>query len=221
MNREKILEIYYDHYKETYALSKKAQERRNKNFVLLCILEVISFLMIWNPSFICGLLNDAVKLKLENTIQISNSILQTFVWILLAYVLIRYVQDVMYIERQYGYIDKLENEIAGLLEKDIFSREGDGYLKDYPLVLNIVDLFYKMFCPVFFAGINIYHIIQEWNISKEATAPLIADTIISISIFIITLFFFFEIHSKIRNWFLKCKPIGFLDKIIRGWLKEV
>ena len=221
MNQEKILETYYDHYKETNMLSKEAQGRRNKNFVALCVLEAISFLMIWNPSFICGLLNDAVKTKLENTIQISNSILQTFVWILLAYVLVRYVQDVVYIERQYGYLDRLEKEIAALIGNGIFNREGEGYLKDYPPVLNIVDLFYKMFCPVFFAVINIYHIIQEWNYSTGCTAPLIADTVISVAVFIITWFFFFEIHSKIRNWFLKCKPIGWVDRTIRRWLKEV
>jgi len=106
MNQEKILETYYDHYKETCALRKDFEGHRNMSFVALCVLEVISFLMTWNPSFICGLLNDAVKVKLENTIQISNGILQTLGWIILAYTLaytlVRYVQGVMYVERQYG-----------------------------------------------------------------------------------------------------------------------
>lgn len=37
------LELLYDHYKETFSLSKEAQNRRNKNFLILCILEAISF----------------------------------------------------------------------------------------------------------------------------------------------------------------------------------
>lgn len=36
----------YDHYKDTYVLCKKAQEDRNKAFVVLCILEALLFMMI-------------------------------------------------------------------------------------------------------------------------------------------------------------------------------
>ena len=95
MEKDKVLETYYDHYKETYTLSKEAQSRRNKSFATLCVLEAISFLILRNPDLICGLLNDAAKEKLEITIQVSNGILQTLIWILIAYVLVRYVQDVL------------------------------------------------------------------------------------------------------------------------------
>ena len=67
--------------------------------------------MIRNPDLICGLLNDAAKEELETTIQVSNGIIQTLIWVLIAYVLVRYVQDVLYVERQYLYLDKIE---AGL-----------------------------------------------------------------------------------------------------------
>ena len=77
MEKDKILETYYDHYKETYTLNKEAQSRRNKNFAILCVLEAISFLMLRNPDLICGLLNDAAKEQLETTIQVSNGILQS------------------------------------------------------------------------------------------------------------------------------------------------
>ena len=44
------LDLYYDHYKETYALSKQAQTRRNKLFVLLCVFEALSFLVLIKPN---------------------------------------------------------------------------------------------------------------------------------------------------------------------------
>lgn len=220
MEKDNVLETYYDHYKETNTLSKEAQSRRNKNFAILCVLEAISFLMLRNPDLICGLLNDAAKEKLEITIWVSNGILQTLIWILIAYVLVRYVQDVLYVERQYKYLDKLEKMITGLLGDDIFSREGDNYLKDYPPVLNFVDWFYKFFSPILFTVINIAHIVGEWRTVSSKLA-LACDTAICVAIFIITSFYFFEVHPRIATWFKKCKPIGWLARKLRDILKYV
>lgn len=224
MEVKEKLDTYYDHYKDTYELSKTAQSRRNRSFVFLCILEAISFMLIKNPDLISGLLNDVAREKLESVIQFSNTVLQTLVWILIAYVLVRYVQDVLYVERQYGYLNTLEKKISRLLgeneEQNIFSREGDHYLDNYPIVLNFIDLFYKFFSPILFTVINIAHIVHEWN-SWESCAALIADTAICVVIFIITWFYFFEIHSKIAGWFKKCPPIGWMAKKFREWFKEV
>ena len=43
------LDVLYDHYKETFSLSKEAQGRRNKSFVILCVLEAVSFLLLIRP----------------------------------------------------------------------------------------------------------------------------------------------------------------------------
>lgn len=51
--------------------------------------------MIYNSELICGILSDAAAKKLETTIQVSSSIIQTLVWVIIAYVLVRYVQDVV------------------------------------------------------------------------------------------------------------------------------
>lgn len=74
--------------------------------------------------------------------------------------------------------------------------------------------------PILFNVINAVHIVQEWNSYISCTA-LIADTVICVAIFIITWFYFFEMHSKIMSWFKKCKPIGWMAKILRKLLKEV
>lgn len=52
MDSEKLLDLYHEHYKDTYELSKEAQKRRNKSFVILCILEAISFMLFYNPDLI-------------------------------------------------------------------------------------------------------------------------------------------------------------------------
>ena len=118
----------------------------------------------------------------------------------------------------------MEKKISLLLEesdeKNIFTREGDDYLKNYPMVLNFIDAFYKFFAPVLFTAINVARIIQEWN-DNISYAALIVDTVICVAIFIITWFYFFEIHSTIAEWFKKCKPIGCMADLLRKMLKEV
>lgn len=218
------LDIYYDHYKETNELNKAAHVRRNKNFIVLCILEAISFLMIVNPDFMCALINETARKHLEYPIKVSNSILQSLIWVLIMYVLMRYVQDTLYVERQYGYLDLLEKKIAVLLKEgkddNIFSREGANYLKDYPMVLNLIDLFYKMFAPIFFTFINVVRIKQEWNCGIEKIF-LICDTVIFVGIIVITWFYFFEIHDRITAWFMKCKCFAKIAQALRSLLKEV
>lgn len=223
MESDKILDIYYDHYKESNTLNNAVQSRRNRGFIFLCILEAISFMMTRNPEFICGLLNDAIAQKLEMTIKISAGIIQTLIWILIAYVLVRYVQDVFYIERQYRYIDELEMEISkklGEVNEEIFGREGKSYLKDYPIVLNLIDLFYKMLAPILFTAINVVHITEEWS-HEAIKLTLVCDTIICVATITITWFYFFAIHEKITGWFMKCSVIRGASTILHRWLKEV
>ena len=219
---EKI-DLLYDHYKESFSLSKEAQNQRNKHFVVLCILEAFSFMFITNPQKATELINKGVESQLEIVLPLGLTVIQTLLWILIAYVMIRYVQDVMYIERQYSYLDGLEKEIDDILgKKRIFGREGQAYYKDYPIVLNLIDLFYKMLMPILFAGINLVRIIMEWRVAQYVNTALICDTAMFTAIFIITWFFFFEIHPKITGLAKKYVPL--VDKIaiiIRKILKEV
>lgn len=92
------LNVLYDHYKETCGLGKEAQKRRNKNFVILCVLEALSFLLLVRPEKAFELILKGINKNIEASLQLSNTIMQTLIWLLLAYVMIRYVQDVLYIE---------------------------------------------------------------------------------------------------------------------------
>lgn len=216
------LDVLYDHYKETFSLSKEAQGRRNKSFLILCILEAFSFLILIRPEKAFELILDGINIELDRSLQISNTIIQTLLWLLIAYVMIRYIQDMLYVERQYIYLDKLEKVISNNMAINIFTREGDHYLHNYPMVLNFIDLFYKMLMPIFFGVINIVRIYKEWKSVKGITIAIIADTVLCVAILIIIWFYFFEIHSKITAF---CKKhIPFVDKMacsLRKLLKEV
>lgn len=216
------LELLYDHYKETFKLSKDAQKRRNKNFVILCILEALSFLLLIRPEVAFGLMLAGINKDIETSLQLSNTIMQTLIWVLVAYVMIRYIQDMLYVERQYLYLEKIEKEIADLSTTGIFSREGENYQRNYPMVLNFIDLFYKMFMPIVFAAINIVRIYEEWVFKQGSNVALGCDTILCIAIIIIDWFYFFEIHTNITSLCKKNIPlINLLAKALRKILKEV
>ena len=209
------IEILYDHYKDTYALSKVAQERRNKSFVCLCILETVAYLWAVDPQkMIVALQSYEI---LSGFVNLGHEIIQTFLWMMIVYILIRYVQDMIYVERQYGYLTKLEIKISSIVADEMFSRESSNYLKEYPKILNLIDLFYKMVMPVLFLVINFVHIIMEWQYDQKNMLSVLCDSIIFTAIFIITWFYFFWIHSKITNYWIEKIPI---IKRIDQWLSR-
>lgn len=216
------LELLYDHYKETCTLSLNAKKGRNKSFVLLCCLEAISFWILLRPEVAFSSLLSGISATLGTVLDLGNDTIQALTWVLVVYVLIRYCQDTLYIERQYKYLSKMEKAISEELDGVSFDREGDNYSDNYPMVLNFIDLFYKMLMPIVFFVINIVRIIQEWYSLDHVTLVLICDTIMCSATCIIIWFYFFEIHGKITAW---CKArIPFIDRIaiaLRKILKEV
>lgn len=232
------LKILYDHYKESNSLRKQAEKDRNKFFVLLCVFEMLSFLVWVNPVKAMALMTLAIILgsgidgkDTLDTISgwdaqflFGNTVLQTFLWVLIVYATVRYVQATMYVERQYSYLDSLENAISQKTNGMIFSREGANYRgnNNYPMVLNFIDLYYKMFSPILFLAINTMRIRMEWTQQSTVTLSLICDSILYLAVLIVTWFYFFEIHSTITTW---CKRhIPFLNRIataLRNLLKAV
>lgn len=215
------LDLYYDYYKDTYDLSKQAQKSRNKMFVWLCILEALSFFLLVKPDKAIEMFTVGINTHFETDLVFGNVVLQTLLWVLIAYITVRYCQSMLYVERQYLYLKQLEKEISRESNSTLFNREGQEYVRDYPIVLNLIDLFYKMFCPILFMVINTVRIIKEWN-STSLTLALICDTVVFFVVFIITWFYFFEIHSKITAW---CKKhillINYIANVLHKILKEV
>ena len=132
----------------------------------------------------------------ESHIVLGSTILQTLLWVLVAYTLIRYVQHNTYIERQYAYIEELESSISKSLEGAKFDRESKNYLNEYPIVLDVIDIFYKWFAPILFITINISRIVIEWK-ERGISLATICDSAICSLIIIVSLFYILAIHPKV------------------------
>lgn len=210
------LKIVSEHYKETNELRLAAQTRRNKSFVLLCVMEALSFLILIHPEQVLSSLLNGINAALETSLELGNNVLQTLLWTITVYILIRYVQDTLYIERQYAYQKELEEYLSQHVGIGIF-RESRNYGQNYPIVLNLIDLYYKMLCPVLFALINLIHIRQEWMV-KPMYLALFIDTLMCMASLVILWFYFFEIHDKITKW---CKEhIPFVRRLA-DWLRRM
>lgn len=192
------LEILYNHYTETVTLSRQAQERRNKEFVILCAFETLSFLMLLHADVAVSLVSFIINAESSNPLALDIFILQTTVWVFILYISIRYCQNTIYVERQYAYITKLEERINQALDNFEFDRESNNYSSDYPPILDIIHFFYTWFSPILFMTINVVKIVLEWRSSKMGIG-ICCDTIVCAFILLLLIFYLLEMHPKVKQ----------------------
>lgn len=194
--KEKQIEIIYDHYKETNQLRLDAQKRRNRNFMLSCVCEAVSFLFLIRSDSAMSVFQSIVKTLYGIETLIENDIVQTFLWLLITIFLIKYMQETIYIERQYIYQGRIEKEIDALLSTDFMGREGQEYEKNYPKSLEIFNFFYTWICPILFIAINTYRIINECISFRIIT---LFDVFIYICVEVMIFVFLYDIHKVINK----------------------
>ncbi len=150
---EKI-DILYDHYKESNSLNKEAQQDRGKYLKYLCLFIFINFIFLLYPNEVTNIINQILDKQYSATTTITYIIFQASLWALITYTLIQYLHKNIYIERQYLYLRTIEKEIGKIIGNNVFNREGDNYLENYPLILDILDMFYKWILPMLIIAVN-------------------------------------------------------------------
>ncbi len=177
------LELFYDHYKETFVVISEQTKQRDKKFVLVFILLFILLLFTFNPieysNIIFNFINEQYLLDLSN----QFSVIQTFLWLALFYETLRYSQLMVYIEREYKYIDYLEEQITEL-SKITFNREGKDYTKNYKSISKFTNFCYKYFFPLFSLVVASLKIKSEYS-TPNILCFLIIDTVIFVGYFIL------------------------------------
>lgn len=151
-------DLYYDHYKDTFAEQKTYLSRRNKFTLYLFLLLLVFGFQLENPQTIEMLVNKLVESKLPDAKVGFDSInlLLEFVFL---WVAVTYYQINLTVERTYDYLHTVEKKLS----KDNYSieREGKDYKKDYPLLLNLVHWFYIIALPLLiisFSALKLIHI---------------------------------------------------------------
>ena len=191
------LELLYDHYKDTYGLVKDAQSNRNKTFLFLNIALVINLLFVIEPTSVIIIATSWLKESHGVDIRLQVEIFQVFLWLILLYFTMRYVQVNCYIERQYRYIHQLEKSITDKSEIKI-DRESENYLGDYPFVLKGVHIFYTWIFPILFGIAIAYKIIIEIRNSAFGI-PVVFSCIIFLCCLVLFFLYFCFLHKTTKS----------------------
>lgn len=198
------LELTYDHFKDSYELSKESQADRNKLFILLALIMAIQYLFIIEPDSLIITLSSWLLESFHINLIMEISVIQSFLWFILLYFTIRYYQVNTYIERQYKYIHKLEKIIS--IQAGIeFDRESFNYLNGYPKVLDFISIIYRVVFPVLYAIIITIKIIFE-ILSYAPCLSLLLDIILAVCCFVLTCLYLYFLHKECvlkKIYFLK------------------
>lgn len=188
------LEIIYDHYKDSNALIKSLERSRNRYFVLNSLILAFLIIITIQPIASIETFTSIIKQKAEINFSIEFGHIQSFVWLCQLYIITRYYQISLQIERQYSYVHIIENEIS-LKTSFTFSREGESYNKSYPMLIQIIYIFYTFIFP---AIIFIVIIIKLDSESSDGFSNIIFDAIIaSLSMFMISAYTLSRLNKKL------------------------
>lgn len=155
------IEILYDHYKESCEIARKNEERRNKLFIIVCVLIGLLFLFSYAPDSILGLMQSWLKENYKCDLMFSSNIIQAILWVILFIFTLRYLGLNINLDRNYSYIHQLENKINKEGKLNI-TREGKSYLKDYPVLNNVTYYSYRIALPFIYFCIIVLKLNLEY-----------------------------------------------------------
>jgi len=136
------------HYKDSFDIHRATIKQRDALFYGLLIILAVFTLQMSSADAVANMLNEYVA-KLSG-VKLGNNLdfMATLMWFLLFGFSTRYFQVVLEIERQYGYLHALEEQLnSNYSNSKAFTREGEAYLSKYPLFSNWVWLLYTLFFP--------------------------------------------------------------------------
>jgi hypothetical protein len=179
------LEVLHDHYKESFLHIREREKQRDRLFLFVIALIGVLFLEIQYSDVFPNILGN---IKLEEFVKLDISIMPISIflsvtWTYLFFIVLKYCQSSILIERQYEYLHHLEDKISQLFgDQSVYCREGRKYLNKYPLFFNMVWFFYTLLFPIIIilsVGLIIY--LESYKI-KAPLYYLIYDLLLAIGI---------------------------------------
>ena len=151
---------YYDHYKDTWSLQQTYLSERNKLTVTLLILLVLVAGIMYEPAMIPEKVNVYLNSRVKG-LAFDMKYLNTGLIFLLLWIMTRYYQAVIKIERMYRYLKDCENKLSAENTKYVINREGAYYSKSKPLFTRVINFCYVFLLPLAIIAIAIIKIKKE------------------------------------------------------------
>lgn len=153
---------YYDHYKDTWSLQQSYLSERNKLTVSMLVLLVLVAGFIYDPAMLNEKINIYLKSRVEGLV-FDTKYLNTGLIFLLLWVMTRYYQAVIKIERMYRYLKDCETKLSADNEKYIINREGAYYSKSKAWFTRVLNFCYVVLLPLAIITIAIIKTINEYK----------------------------------------------------------
>ena len=141
----------------------------------------------------------ALSLQLGYSVELSNVIASTGVfrtafelkdipgpallsstWVLFSFVLLRYYQTTLHIEKQYSYIHTLESSLNEIVGKEVIYRESKAYETDKSKVFRLWTwLSFTLLYPVMIILALVFLQVDEWRSMTRAGSNRVFDLIVA------------------------------------------
>ena len=155
------LQILAKHYKNTFDFLQDNLKQRNRLFLYVLSILILMLFQLYTPQEASTLISQFISSKLNISTSMNILFIHSIIWFCLFATTLKYFQSVVSVERRYNYIHQLEEQLSKEYDKNAFTREGDSYLKDYPIFLNWASCLYTVFFPVILLTISTSKIITE------------------------------------------------------------
>lgn len=152
------IDLYYDHYKDTFENQKSYLRKRDNYTIMLFIMVIVLSFQIKEPEESIKLANAFIQSEFKE-VTIEFKYLNTILLFAFLWLIILYYQINLLIEKMYRYIHEVEANLSRSGDYDI-CREGKSYLKHYPWLSFIVHRIYTILFPlliIFITGLKFYH----------------------------------------------------------------
>lgn len=212
---EKILEVYYDHYKDTFSFLRDYIKERDRYFLYTLIILFIILFQVNNQIVIKDIVQHYVSSDLGSNASIDFNYINSLVLFVFLSVIVRYFQSNILIQRQYAYIHLVEEKLTAYIQESNCSitREGKSYLDGYPKVSYFIHRIYTVVFPVLLCIVLMIKIYDESLNDNKAFR--IINFLICFTTFSITVLYVSWIHfgdfKKESKYFNNLK--GIIKKI--------
>lgn len=190
------LQILSEHYTHTFDFLKSHLSKRDRLFIGVLLLIIIMLFQIYTPNEASSMITRLISDKLNLKTHINFLYIQSVIWFVLLAIVIKYFQSVVFIERQYSYIHALENILSSQYSDGAFTREGNAYLRDYPVFLNWTSFLYTILFPAILLVVVTSKIIIEYKQYGYAEILIWFNALIYIFVFISIALYLYVIHYK-------------------------
>lgn len=194
LSDDKKIELLNDHYKDTFVYLKETLRLRDRLFVFILLTITLLFFQLYSPDEAGTVIEAFIKKNLELEDAISIAFVGTVIWFALLAFVMRYFQTVIFIERQYKYIHRLEDQLSSHYDDKAFTREGKSYLKNYPLFSNWAYYLYTMIFPILLIVVVVGKMINEYLFASGISFLLVFNSVIALGILISTMLYLRMVH---------------------------